>query len=116
MAMSPENRELESEWTRIRTRILAKAGFLGRQGALIARHDKGEPLVWRLRFVEDFGMGIRSHRSITIGSHPELVRRARELLGRCRERAKWEDELENLRKTSEAIAVTTRGWITARHG
>jgi len=72
----------EARWEAIRDRILANAGFLGRQGALNAKVARRR-VVYRLRFrVPDRGR--RTQKNIYIGDDPDLVARTRQLLQEIR--------------------------------
>jgi len=81
----------DTQWKVIEAKILNCARHLRRQGALCAKLVGGRA-VWRLRFVEH-AVDHDVHRTIHIGSDPEHVRRATDLLARCRMQGQWRGEL-----------------------
>ena len=84
---------LEARWAEVEARMEASAGWLAAQGSLAAKTANGRR-VWVLRFVAGEG-GRRVHKSIYVGNddRPELLRRARRLLDRYRERRRWPEQL-----------------------
>ena len=81
-----------THWKTIEAKILSCAQHLRKQGTICKKMVHGKA-VWRLRFVERNQDGRSIHRSIRIGSDPELADRARRLLSQCRMRGQWLREL-----------------------
>jgi hypothetical protein len=96
--------DLEERWRTIEGKILAAAGLLERGGALSQKDDRGAP-VWRLRYRERLATGQVVMRAIWLGRNVEVVRRARILLERCRQKGGWRKEIAALCDLSATAAA-----------
>src|SRR4029079_16582822 len=92
----PLEAALEAEWQRIRRRMEASRHLLAEQGSFVSKAGQ-DSTCWRLRFFERTAEGRRVQRSIQVGEHPELVRRARTLL------ASYRRPKELARETAELV-------------
>lgn len=99
--------DLEARWNELKRRMLAVSEHLWTQGNICRKWDRGG-YVWRLRYYERLENGSLIQRTIRIGGDPVLLRRAKELLERCRQRKEWLDEIPVLARLAEAAAVATR--------
>src|SRR4051794_2067076 len=87
----PLSPALEARWRRLRAQIEAHAHLLESHGGLVDRGDRHAP-VWRIRFCSPLpGRGF-VRQTLYVGTHYELVRRARLLLQQLRDRAAWDRE------------------------
>ncbi len=99
--------ELEDRWREVEQRILAVSHHLWTQGNICRKWDRGG-YVWRLRYYERLLDGRLVQRTIRIGRDPILVRRARDLLNRCRDRQTRLDEIPTLASIVTAATVVGR--------
>jgi hypothetical protein len=79
----PAGSWVESRWLVIQSKLARHAAPLTQQGVLVAKQTAAQRKVWVVRFLDQQG-GRAVHRSIYIGDHPELVRRARQQLEQYR--------------------------------
>jgi hypothetical protein len=84
--------DLDRRWAAIEERLAAVADRLVRQGTIARKVTPAGREVWAIRYFDEEG-GTRVQRSIYVGDCPELVDRARRLLGRYRERQHWPEEI-----------------------
>jgi len=99
----PLDAQLEAEWLTVRLRIEANRHLLVEHGALVRLSGK-DCTCWRLRFYERLPEGRVVQRSIQVGSHPELVRRARQLLALYRQPGELARETAELVRVALAMA------------
>jgi hypothetical protein len=94
--------QVEHRWQAIRQKLEAAADDLSRQGTLASRLASGRR-VWSVRFYEQQSDGRRHQRAIYLGSNPELVNRAEELLAEYRQRQEWCEQAELFAKISRSL-------------
>jgi hypothetical protein len=99
--------DLEGRWAAIEERLAAVADRLVRQGTMARKVTPAGREVWVIRYVDEEG-GARVQRSIYVGDHPELVVRARRLLGRYRERQHWPEEIASYARLALATKALAR--------
>jgi hypothetical protein len=104
----------EARWQRIERRIIQNARHLRKQGCLARQGTRGSR--WCLRFLERLPTGGIVHRSIYLGSNPELVRRARLLLARCREHGNGRREVAALSKMVAEASAFLPTLLARLHG
>ena len=85
---------LERRWQAIRVKLLTHADRLARQGTLVARTMASGRRAWEVRVMDRQGSR-RIHRNIyiTADDRPELRRRTRDRLDRCRPQGRWAEEV-----------------------
>lgn len=96
---------LERRWSAIAAKLHQARFWLTDQGGLVARRDDGGAPRWVVRFVVAEG-NRRRHRSIGIGSDPELVRRAQAMLDAFRSEKEF---LKTLPRLTAMLEASTRG-------
>jgi hypothetical protein len=112
---------LERRWQAIRAKLLAHADQLARQGTLVARTMASGRRAWEVRVMDRQG-GTKIHRNIyiTADDQPELRRRTRDWLDRCRAQGRLAEEVSchaRLAVAVEGIAGRLRpALIPARDG
>ena len=112
---------LERRWQAIRAKLRAHADQLAHQGTLVARTMASGRRAWEVRVMDRQG-GRRIHRNIyiTADDRPELRRRTRDWLDRCRAQGRWAEEVAchaRLAVAVEGIAGRLRpGLVPTRDG
>jgi hypothetical protein len=99
--------DLEGRWAAIEAKLAAAADRLVRQGTMVRKVTSAGGEVWAIRYVDEEG-GARVQRSIYVGGNPELVDRARRLLGRYRERQRWPEEVAAYARLALATKALAR--------
>ena len=99
----PLDARLEAQWERFRARIEAHRHLLAGQGSLVLKGGKHRTC-WRLRFYQRVPDGRVVQRSVHVGAHPELVRRARLLLEAYRRPRELMRETAALVRVASALA------------
>ena len=110
---SPDALDLESRWAAIRGRMEAAAEVLARRGSIASRLTGGGLRVYSVRFREP---GQRRQRAVYLGRDGELVRRARALIERYRERERRVKEVEASARFTAASGELLRRVLAARRG
>jgi hypothetical protein len=103
----PADTDLERRWAVIEQKLSAVADRLVRQGTMVRKVTSTGREVWVIRYFDD-ACGARVQRSIYVGDHPELVDRARRLLGRYRERQSWPGEVAAYARLALATKALAR--------
>jgi hypothetical protein len=95
---------LERRWQAIRAKLMAHADQLAYQGTLVARTMASGRRAWEVRVMDRQG-GRRIHRNIyiTADDRPELWRRTRDWLNRCRAQGRWADEVACYARLAVAV-------------
>ena len=102
---SPSDRE--RRWAALQEKLDRVAETLIGQGTLVRKTMPSGRKTWRIRFVDTAG-GKRVHRSLHVGTDPQLVRRARQLLGRYRQRQRWPEEIATYVRLAGSVGVVAR--------
>jgi hypothetical protein len=99
--------DLERRWAAIEERLAAVADRLVRQGTMARKVTPAGREVWVIRYLDEVG-GARVQKSVYVGDSPDLVDRARRLLGRYREREHWPEEIAAYARLALATKTTAR--------
>jgi hypothetical protein len=102
--------DIEQRWSLLQAKIAPHARLLAQQGSLASRLASGRR-VWSLRFVAEMADGRIVQRSIYIGTDPELVNRAQQLLCQYRREPKEAKEMEALEGLAIAVGSATRAYL-----
>jgi hypothetical protein len=102
---SPSDRE--RRWAALQEKLDRVAETLIGQGALVRKAMPSGRKTWVVRFVDTSG-GKRVHRSLHVGTDPQLVRRARQLLGRYRQRRRWPAEIATYVRLAGSVGAVAR--------
>ena len=96
---------LERRWQAIRAKLRAHADQLAHQGTLVARTMASGRRAWEVRVMDRQG-GRRIHRNIyiTADDRPELRRRTRDWLDRCRAQGGRAEEVACHARLAVAVA------------
>ena len=97
----------ERRWAALQEKLDRVAETLIGQGTLVRKTMPSGRKTWRIRFVDTAG-GKRVHRSLHVGTDPQLVRRARHLLGRYRQRQRWPAEIATYVRLAGSIGAVAR--------
>jgi hypothetical protein len=112
----PEEQARERRWANVRQRMESASAILTRQGSVATRVTPAGSRVASVRYFEVID-GRRRQRVIYLGADEELVRRARELIGRCREGERWIRETEEAARFVVASGSLVRRMLaTGRRG
>ena len=99
-------------WSIIRAKMEAAATVLEKQGSMASRMV-GSQRHWSVRYVDRTCSGNRQ-RAIHVGSDPEIIRRARELLAEYRERGGWADEAAAYARIAGSLAAALKRVVGRR--
>ena len=101
---------LERRWRAVEAKLASHQDRLADQGGLVAMDSASGRRVWVVRVV-DVVEGRRVHKSIYVGGHdqPELLRRARLWLDRCRVRGRVAAEVEGHARLAAAACGLALG-------
>ena len=102
---SPSDRE--RRWAALEQKLDRVAETLIGQGTLVRKTTPSGRKTWAIRFVDASG-GKRVHRSLHVGTDPQLVRRARHLLGRYRQRQRWPEEIATYVRLAGSVGAVAR--------
>jgi hypothetical protein len=105
--------DLEGRWAAIEAKLAAAADRLVRQGTMVRKVTPAGRKFWAIRYFDD-ACGARVQRSIYVGDHPELVERARRLLGSYRERQHWPAEVAAYARLALATKALARRLASPR--
>jgi hypothetical protein len=94
-------------WIALQEKLDLVAETLIGQGTLVRKATPSGRQTWVIRFVDTSG-GKRVHRSVYVGADPRLVRRARHLLGRYRQRRRWPEEVATFVRLAASVAAVAR--------
>jgi hypothetical protein len=97
----------ERRWAALQEKLDRVAEALVGQGSLVRKTTPSGRETWRIRFVDTSG-GKRVHRSLHVGTDPQLVRRARHLLGRYRQRQRWPAEIATYVRLAGSVGAVAR--------
>ena len=97
----------ERRWAALQEKLDRVAETLIGQGTLVRKTMPSGRKTWRIRFVDTSG-GKRVHRSLHVGTDPQLVRRARHLLGRYRQRQRWPEEIATYARLAGSVGAVAR--------
>ena len=97
----------ERRWAALEKKLDRVAETLIGQGTLVRKTMPSGRKTWRIRFVDTSG-GKRVHRSLHVGTDPQLVRRARHLLGRYRQRQRWPAEIATYVRLAGSVSAVAR--------
>jgi hypothetical protein len=97
----------ERRWAVLQSKLDRVAEALIGQGTLVRKAMPSGRETWAIRYVDASG-GKPIHRSIYIGAHPRLVRRARRLLGRYRRRRRWPEEIATYVRLAASVGAVAR--------
>ena len=97
----------ELRWAALEQKLDGVAETLIGQGTLVRKTTPSGRTTWVIRYVDTSG-GKRVHRSIYVGADPQLLRRARHLLGRYRERQRWPEEIATYVRLAASVAAVAR--------
>ena len=103
--MPPSDRE--RRWAALQEKLDLVAETLIGQGTLVRKTMPSGRQTWVIRFVDASG-GKRVHRSLHVGTDLQLVRRARHLLGRYRQRQGWPEEIATYVRLAGSVAALAR--------
>jgi hypothetical protein len=108
---SPDALDLERRWVAIRERMEAAAEVLAHRGSIASRLTGGGRRVYSLRYA---ALGEKRQKAIYLGEDGELVRRARDLIERYRERERRVREVEAAARFTAGSAALLRRLLAAR--
>ena len=97
----------ERRWAALQEKLDRVAEALVGQGSLVRKTTPSGRETWRIRFVDTSG-GKRVHRSLHVGTDPQLVRRARHLLSRYRQRQRWPEEIATYVRLAASVGAVAR--------
>ena len=97
----------EVRWASLEEKLDRVAETLIGQGTLVRKTTRSGRKTWVIRYVDTAG-GKRVHRSIHVGTDPQLVRRARHLLGRYRQRQRWPEEIATYARLAGSVGAVAR--------
>ena len=97
----------ERRWAALQEKLDRVAETLIGQGTLVRKTMPSGRKTWRIRFVDTAG-GKRVHRSLHVGTDPQLVRRARHLLSRYRQRQRWPEEIATYVRLAGSVGAVAR--------
>jgi hypothetical protein len=97
----------ERRWAALEQKLDRVAETLIRQGTLVRKTVPSGRETWVVRFVDTSG-GKRVQRSVHVGTDPELVHRARHLLGRYRQRQRWPEEIATYVRLAGSVGAVAR--------
>jgi hypothetical protein len=97
----------ERRWAALQEKLDRVAETLIGQGALVRKTMPSGRKTWAIRFVDTSG-GKPVHRSVYVGVDPRLVRRARHLLGRYRQRQRWPEEIATYVRLAASVGAVAR--------
>ena len=103
----PADLDLEGRWAAIEEKLAAVADRLVRQGTMARKVTSAGREVWAIRYFDEVGVA-RVQKSVYVGDSPELVDRARRLLGRYRERQHWPEEIAAYSRLALATKTMAR--------
>ena len=103
----PTLSDRERRWAALEQKLDAVAETLIGQGTLVQKTMPSGHKTWRIRFVDTAG-GKRVHRSLHVGTDPQLVRRACHLLARYRQRQRWPEEIANYVRLAASVGAVAR--------
>jgi hypothetical protein len=108
---SPDAFDLERRWATVREQLEAAAEVLAHRGSIASRLTVGGLRVYSVRFSEP---GQRRQRAVYLGEDGELVRRARALIERYRERERRVKEVEAAARFTTASGALLRRLLLTR--
>jgi hypothetical protein len=94
-------------WAALEQKLERISETLIRQGTLVRKAMPSGRKTWVIRYVDSQG-GKRIHRSVHVGTDPELVRLARQLLGRYRQRQRWPAEIATYVRLAASVDAVAR--------
>jgi hypothetical protein len=97
----------ERRWAALQAKLDLVAEAIIGQGTLVRKTMPSGRATWRIRYVDTSG-GKRVHRSLHVGTDPQLVRRARHLLGRYRQRRRWPEEIATYVRLAGSVGAIAR--------
>jgi hypothetical protein len=97
----------ERRWAALEQKLDRVAEMLIGQGTLVRKAMPSGRQTWAIRYVDASG-GKRVHRSLHVGTDLQLVRRARHLLGRYRQRQRWPAEIATYVRLAGSVAAVAR--------
>ena len=97
----------ERRWAALEEKLDRVAETLIGQGTLVRKTMPSGRKTWVIRYVDASG-GKRVHRSLHVGTDPQLVRRARRLLGRYRQRQRWPAEIATYVRLAGSVGAVAR--------
>ncbi len=97
----------ERRWIALQEKLDRVAETLIGQGTLVRKATPSGRTTWVIRYVDTSG-GKRVHRSVYVGADSRLLRRARHLLGRYRERQRWPEEIATYVRLAASVAAVAR--------
>ena len=97
----------ERRWAALQEKLDRVAETLIGQGTLVRKAMPSGRETWVIRYVDASG-GKRVHRSLHVGTDPQLVRRARHLLSRYRQRQRWPAEIATYVRLAGSVGAVAR--------
>ena len=97
----------ERRWAALEEKLDRVAETLIGQGTLVRKTMPSGRKTWVIRYVDTSG-GKRVHRSLHVGTDPQLVRRARHLLSRYRQRQRWPEEIATYVRLAGSVGAVAR--------
>ena len=97
----------ERRWAALEEKLDRVAESLIGQGTLVRKTMPSGRKTWVIRFVNTSG-GKRVHRSLHVGTDPQLVGRARKLLGRYRQQQRWPAEIATYVRLAGSVGAVAR--------
>jgi hypothetical protein len=97
----------ERRWAALQEKLDRVAETLIGQGTLVRKTMPSGRKTWVIRYVDTSG-GKRVHRSLHVGTDPQLVRRARHLLGQYRQRQRWPAEIATYVRLAGSVGALVR--------
>ena len=97
----------ERRWAAIQEKLDRVAETLIGQGTLVRKTMPSGRKTWAIRYMDTTG-GKRVHRSLHVGTDPQLVRRARHLLSRYRQRQRWPEEIATYVRLAGSVGAVAR--------
>jgi hypothetical protein len=97
----------ERRWAALQEKLGRVAEALIGQGTLVRKTMPSGRETWAIRYVDALG-GKPVHRSVYVGTDPQLVSRARHLLGRYRRRQRWPEEIATYVRLAASVGAVAR--------
>ena len=97
----------ERRWAALQEKLDRVAETLIGQGTLVRKTMPSGRKTWAIRYMDTTG-GKRVHRSLHVGTDPQLVRRACHLLARYRQRQRWPEEIANYVRLAASVGAVAR--------